>query len=394
MSVDLEDGRAKFARAFEGQAIIYGRAPGRVNIIGEHTDYNGGFVLPMAIDRDVAVVGRSRGDGVLRVYAADLDAFAEFHIANPVQRSDAPWLSYIAGVVQELTSSGFHIDGADVVLTGDVPMGCGLSSSASVEMAALAYFEQANGFTLDAKEAARLGQRVENNFLGLNSGIMDQMIARTAREDHALFLDCRSLAHEYVPVALDETCFIIANTGVERGLTQSQYNDRVDECWRAVRVLSDGVDANNKRLRDFTLDDLETHASKMLEPVYRRARHVITENARTVAAADALRRGDAATLGALMDESDESLRHDYEVTCRELDAMTTIAREHPACYGSRMTGAGFGGCTISLVRAAGIDIFVAELLKGYKAATRRVGETWLAKAASGASAGPLQGPRS
>ena len=228
------------------------------------------------------------------------------------------------------------------MIIGDVPLGCGLSSSASLEMAALVLFEMLGDFELKGAAAAQLGQRVENEFLGLNSGIMDQFISRMGQAGRALFLDCRSLEYDLVPIDFPDAKFVIANTGVTRGLTASKYNERVSECRQAVDAMRDHLGKNGTHLRDFTISDLETCAGSMEDRVLRRARHVITEDDRTCTACEAMRAGDAETLGKLMSASDESLRVDYEVTCEELDIMTAIARDIPGCLGSRMTGAGFG----------------------------------------------------
>ncbi|MCL4692386.1 MAG: galactokinase, partial [Candidatus Hydrogenedentes bacterium] len=368
-STDPDSAVYLFSGQFGGEPEILARAPGRVNLIGEHTDYNDGYVLPMAIDRDTIIAARPRRDGVLRIHAANFDATGEFPLGTWERSALYPWADYILGVAQQVEMLGRPLHDADCVLIGDVPIGAGLSSSASVEMAALALFEAIGGFTLESGEAASLGRRVENDFIGVASGIMDQFIVRAGRAGHALFLDCRSLHFDQIPIAMDDVLFIIADTKVARGLAGSAYNERVRECGEAVVFLNRATGKDTMRLRDFSIEELEGCRQSMPETIYRRARHVISENARTLDACDALRSGDATRLGDLLNRSDESLRADYEVTCPELDLMTSIGRALPGCYGSRMTGAGFGGCTVHLVSAASAEEFCAALHWEYAAST-------------------------
>jgi galactokinase len=381
--VQIDDAITAFHAHFGGPPEVATRAPGRVNIIGEHTDYNGGFVLPMAIGRETVILARRRPGLTLRAVAHNLEATAEVSLESFHRQPGAPWLDYVIGVAGELEKLGKPVTGADLLIAGDIPIGCGLSSSAALEMAALCLFEQLGNFTMEGPEAALLGQRVENGFLGLSSGIMDQFIVRMGKAGHALFLDCRSLAYEHIPVAFPDARFVIANTNVTRGLTSSKYNERVAECSRAVEALQ-ATGQQGAQLRDYTPDDLDALHGQIDEVVFRRARHVLTEDVRTQAACDALRVGDAQAVGQLMNESDESLRGDYEVTCAELDAMTRIARGLPGCHGSRMTGAGFGGCTVSLVATEATEAFSASLLEAYGAATGLQGEVIVSAPSAGA----------
>ncbi len=384
MSIDAQQLQQLYRERYNAAPVIGARAPGRVNIIGEHTDYNHGFVLPMAIEHTTAILGRSRNDTLLRLYAGNLDRAAELNLEKRVRNEAEPWTDYIVGVADQLIALDKPVSGADMVIMGDVPVGCGLSSSAALEMAALAFFEQAGAFQLDDAAAAQLGQRVENEFLGLSTGIMDQFISRCGKAGHALFLDCRSYAYELIPAAFEEALFVIANTACPRGLTASKYNERVSECKSAVTVLQEYFNASGAYLRDYTMNDLLACQEMMDDVPFRRARHVITENERTRHACDAMRQGNAAALGVLMNESDISLRVDYEVTSRELDILTDIARRHPDCYGARMTGAGFGGCTINLVRRDAVEVFCAALLQQYKEKTDKTGEVFISEPAEGA----------
>ncbi len=385
MSVNIAEARRAFEAHFDGPPEKGVRAPGRVNIIGEHTDYNGGFVLPVALEQETVILARRRSDRTLRAYAFNLDATAEASLDNRERQPGAPWLDYVIGVAEELAKLDQPLTGADILIAGDVPIGCGLSSSAALEMAALELFEELGGFRLHDADGPKLGQRVENDFLGLSSGIMDQFISRMGRAGHALFLDCRSLHYDFVPVAFPAAIFVIANTGVSRGLTASKYNERVEQCQQAVAALNAAGKAGSQ-LRDFSLEALESVKDNMDNRVYRRARHVITENIRTRDACDALQNGNPKRVGELMNSSDHSLREDYEVTSGELDAMTRIARTIRGCYGARMTGAGFGGCTINLVESGRAERFGQELMHGYHEATGREGALIISAPADGAGA--------
>jgi galactokinase len=384
MSIQIESAKEYFRQTFNREATVVARAPGRVNVIGEHTDYNHGFVLPMAIEREAMILAAPRENNQLHAFAVNMDASAIADLNIRVRQAAAPWLDYVVGVADELTKIDKPLVGADLMIIGDVPLGCGLSSSAALEMAALCMFESLGDFSLEGPAAAQLGQRVENDFLGLSSGIMDQFISRCGKADHALFLDCRSLDYELIPVAFPDALFVIANTCCSRGLTSSKYNERVNQCQAAVKAMQTKLGKDGSHLRDFTLADLETAKTAMDDIPYRRARHVITEDERTQAACQAMRQGDAAALGKLMDASDTSLREDYEVTSEELDAMADIARNHPACQGSRMTGAGFGGCTINLVQGDCVDDFCDTLMKEYAKRTGLTGEIIISKPAAGA----------
>ncbi len=384
MSIPIPQAAGRFAEHFGTAPELGARAPGRVNIIGEHTDYNHGFVLPMAIERETLLLAVPRGDTEIHAFAANLDATARAGLEKPQRHPGAPWLDYILGVAHELHKLGLPVRGADVLILGDVPLACGLSSSASLEMAALSLFEALGGFTLEGPGAASLGQRVENDFLGLSSGIMDQFISRLGKRDHAIHLDCRGLAYTQVPAALPSAQFVIANTNVARGLTASKYNERVAECAQAVAGMNAALDKSGTHLRDFTLDELRACRKPLDDTVYRRARHVISENLRTGRAAAALQSADLEELGRLMNASDESLVQDYAVSSRELMAMTEIARTLNGCHGSRMTGAGFGGCTISLVDREEVEAFSRQLLELYARRCGLQGEVIFSSPAEGA----------
>lgn len=384
MSIDIARAKTDFTDHFGRAPEIVVRAPGRVNVIGEHTDYNHGFVLPMAIERETVIAARRRPDHEIHAYAVNLNRRGAGDTQNCVRNAEESWMDYLMGVASEVTKLGQPACGADLVVQGDVPLGCGLSSSAALEMAALCMFEALGSFSIAGPEAAKLGQRVENGFLGLSSGIMDQFISRCGKRDHALFLDCRSLAYELIPVAFPTALFVISNTCCSRGLTASKYNERVAECRAAMEHLRAHYGKEATHLRDFNEQELRALKHAIARPAYNRALHVITEDVRTQDACAAMRAGDAVRLGQLMNASDESLRVDYEVTSFELDSMAAAAREIEGCHGARMTGAGFGGCTINLVEASAADRFAEQLMKAYKERTGIDGEVIISKPAQGA----------
>lgn len=381
--------RDLFHEHFGGAPEFIVRAPGRVNIIGEHTDYNGGYVLPMAISPAVWLAAAPRSDECIDAVAANLGRRGVIALDDCDWDVSEPWLDYITGVAKELSAMNYPLSGASMVITSSLPIAAGLSSSASLEMAALKMFEAMGEFSLDDAEAAHLGQRVENEFIGVDSGIMDQYVIRAAREGHALFLDCQSLETEHIPVAFKDAVFVVTHTGVERGLTDSAYNERVAECREASEYLARVLEREPATsLREFTVAELEARCETMPDRLYRRARHVLTENARTIEACKAMKEGDAETLGELMNASHASLRDDYEVTGPALDAMTEIARELPGCYGSRMTGAGFGGCAVSLAAKDKAEAFAETLVKTYTEQTGNESMTLTSEPAQGVSAIP------
>jgi galactokinase len=375
------DLRSNLVRSFEacfgGPPEWVARAPGRVNLIGEHTDYNDGFVLPMAIDRGVWVAGRSRGDRTVSVYSLYFDDRREFELDGLTRHGDE-WIEYVRGVAWALGERGHALAGWEGVTAGDVPVGAGLSSSAAVEMATARAFHASSGFAWDPREMALAGQRAENDWVGVNSGIMDQMISASGVEGHALLIDCRTLETRPVPLP-PGTSVVILDTSTRRGLVDSAYNERRAACEAAAAFL--GVPA----LRDVDAATLEARAGEMDPVALRRARHVVTENARTLEAAEAMARGDAAAMGRLMNASHASLRDDFEVSRKELDVIVELAQAHEGCHGARMTGAGFGGCAVALVEKEAVDGFVREVAAGYQAATGLHPKVYVSAASEGAS---------
>jgi galactokinase len=362
------------------------RAPGRVNLIGEHTDYNGGFVLPMAMDRAVWMLAQPREDEVVRVFAAEFNEEATFSLPD-IQRSEQHlWLNYLMGVAKELLALGVPLRGMDAVIAGDVPIGAGLSSSAAIEVATAFAFLQLHPppSTLHPVEVALLCQRAENRFVGVNCGIMDQFISAMGKAGTALLIDCRDLSYRHVPLPLREHCFAIVDSKVPRTLASSKYNERRAECEEAVRRLSEYTGENFQSLRDVAARQLSMHEKQLPANVRKRAMHVIGEIVRTQMAARVLERGDLKLFGKCMNESHESLKEFYEVSCPELDTLVDIARSLPGVLGSRLTGAGFGGCTVTLLRKDSLEIFLRELPAAYEKTHGRTADIYISDAADGA----------
>jgi galactokinase len=361
----LRRATARFALRFPGPAPRVAVAPGRVNLIGEHTDYNDGFVLPMAIGRAAVLAFRPREDRVLRGHSVAFDETKELAIDALRAPGGNDWLSYVAGVLWAFASEGLRVRGLDVVVDGDVPIGAGLSSSAALEMATARALCAAAGEAFDPVRMAKLAQKAENRYVGMNCGIMDQFASGVCREGHALLLDCRSLETRPVPVP-GGAAVVVMDTGARRALAGSAYNDRRAACERVVAEIARTAPAT-RALRDVTEADLDAARHRLDPTDWKRASHVVPENRRPVEMAEALASGDLARAGRLMNDSHASLRDLYEVSCEELDLVTAIAREQPSCFGARMTGAGFGGCAVALVREDAAAEFCRTVLSAYRA---------------------------
>ena len=362
------------------EAVV--RAPGRVNLIGEHTDYNDGFVLPAAIDRAITYAGRRRADRRMRVYSTDFSASAEFDLDDIQKDNQKTWSNFLRGVSKFLEADGHRLSGADIAFGGDVPREAGLSSSAAVEVGATAFWNKLLGLRLDPIYVVKLARRAENEFVGVPCGIMDQFISALGRRDHALFLDCRDLTYRHVPLRSDVK-IVVCNSGVKRALAQSEYEVRLKQCREAVAKIAAAGHAV-KSLRDVQLSDLDAARGAKDNLLWRRAHHVVSENQRTLEAVKVLQAGDLQRFGELMNESHESLRDDYEVSSKELDQLVELARRQPGVLGARMTGAGFGGCTVNLVRADAAQDFAQAVAAGYKKALGLKAEIYVCQASDGA----------
>jgi galactokinase len=372
--------RAEFQKLYAQEARIF-RAPGRVNLIGEHTDYNEGFVIPVAMDLYTWVAAAPRTDALVHVYSQNLRERAEMDLQHLNLQLQRHWSAYVLGVAASLRMSGAEIGGANLLVEGKVPMGAGLSSSASLEVAAGYALLETSGLSRSPVELAKICQHAENEFAGARCGIMDQMIACCGRANYALLLDCRTLEFQLLPLFSDAR-FVVCNSMVKHDHAAGEYNARRADCEVATRILAEQM-PGVRALRDVSLADLERYAQLLPEVVYRRSRHVISENARVQAAREALERGDPVSFGRLMRESHRSLKEDYEVSCTELDLLVEIAGGIAGVYGSRMTGGGFGGCTISLVRSGAAEEFQSAIAHGYQQATDRSPDIYMVRASDG-----------
>lgn len=356
-----------FAASYPGNQPIIALAPGRVNLLGEHTDYNDGFVLPMAIDAKVAALGAKRDDMEVVVYSFDYQVEDGFSLTDITLSEQKPWSNYVRGVCQVLLNRGYSLRGANIVFQGDVPQGAGLSSSAALEVAIGTLLNALYNLQIAPVDLVKIAQKAENDFVGVKCGIMDQFISGLGKQDHALFLDCRSLDYKLVPLKLRDYKVVVIDSGVKRGLVDSEYNARRKQCEQAVEHLQKqkpGI----INLRDVTLCDLPA-IQDLPELLSKRARHVVTENERVKQAMRHLEMGQLDSFGQLMIESHRSLRDDYEVSCPELDLLVELALAEPGCIGSRMTGAGFGGCTVSLVEENKLEKFSETVTRLYKERT-------------------------
>jgi len=373
--------RERFGRAPEGVA----EAPGRVNLIGEHLDYNDGLVLPVAIDRSLLVAYAQRADATVRVASLDYDEESCFALEGPISRDEAqPWSNYVRGAIDVALREGFSGCGLDLAVTGDVPVGAGLSSSAALEVATLGAMRAAWGLELDGRRLALLAQRAENDFVGVQCGVMDQLASALSTAGHAVLIDCRSLAVEQLPLRFEEqgAAIVVVDSGVRRRLEDSAYNARRAECTEAVARLRAALPGRTiDALRDVTEDDLARAA--LPETLLRRARHAVSELRRVHEGVRALRRGDLATFGSLMDASHASLRDDFEVSCPELDRLVELAQALPGVFGSRLTGAGFGGCTVSLVREGALPAFRDEVVARHAREGGREAQLLVCRASDG-----------
>ncbi len=378
--------RVRLARTFYqryGREPRLFRAPGRVNLIGEHTDYNDGFVLPMAIDRETVIAGAARDDRRVRVYSLNADEAVEFDLDHPGEKQRGIWLDYVEGVAQSLLGRGVRLKGADLAVLSDVPVGAGLSSSAALEVSAGLAFVSLSDQQLDRVTLALAGQQAEHVYVGTMCGIMDQFVAALGREGHALLIDCRSLEATLVPLDTSETAIVVCDTNVKHELSSSEYNARRAECERGVEMLREMM-PGIRALRDVSVAEFAQHEERLPETIRRRCRHVVTENERTLSAARALQDGDLKEMGRLMYASHRSLRDDYEVSCRELDVLVEIAESLGGVVGARMTGGGFGGCTVNLVRREALGEFKQVVSREYTRATHLNPTIYVSEAGGGA----------
>jgi galactokinase len=375
-----EELRKRFEKEYGRRPRIF-RAPGRVNLIGEHTDYNDGFVLPAAIDFHTWVAVSPRSDRILAMRSENFPGLAEYALDSLDSQRRYEWSDYAYGVVLMLARAGKPICGADLLVAGEIPIGAGVSSSAAIEVATGYGLLHGCGLPVDRVELARLCQRAENEFVGVRSGIMDQFISCFGRAGRALLLDCRSLEHRWVMLP-EGLRLVICNTMVKHELANGEYNQRRSECETGVRLLAKHL-PQVRALRDVTLADLEKYRETLPPVVYRRCRHVVSEDSRVLDCVQALAAADLDSVGALMADSHRSLRDDYEVSCAELDLMVELATAEEGTIGARMTGGGFGGCTVNLVKSDRVDAFRRSVAGKYQQRTGRAPEIYVTRAADG-----------
>ena len=358
----------KFKNLFGYEAESKFFAPGRVNLIGEHTDYNGGHVFPCAIHKGTYALVKKRDDKKFRMYSENFEnlGIIEFLLDNLVNEKKHKWVNYPKGVVKMFIEAGYKIDsGFDVLFYGNIPNGSGLSSSASIEIVTSIILKDLYHLDIDMVKMVKLSQKAENQFIGVNSGIMDQFAVGMGKKDNAILLDCNTLKYSYAPVILKDEVLVIGNTNKKRGLADSKYNERRAECEEALKDLQKELDIQS--LGELSVEEFNKSEKLIKNEINRkRAKHAIYENQRTIKAQKELMEGNLEEFGRLMNESHVSLRDDYEVTGIELDTMVEIAWNQEGVIGSRMTGAGFGGCTISIVKKDAVDKFIANVGKEYK----------------------------
>lgn len=389
MAVNVNELKAKFAELFgdEGEGKAY-FAPGRVNLIGEHTDYNGGHVFPCALTIGTYGIIRPRTDRTVRFYSLNFTnmGIVEVSLDHLVPDDADGWTNYPKGIMWTFEKRGYHIPaGADILIYGDIPAGSGLSSSASLEVLTGLMLRDTFGFDISMVDLALIGQYSENNFNGMNCGIMDQFASAMGKKDCAIFLDTNTLKYEYAPVDLPDAKIVITNSKVKHSLVSSAYNDRRRESETALKDLKTVVDIQT--LGDLTEEQFEQYKDAIKDPINRkRAKHAVYENQRTIHAVDALKANDVETFGKLINASHVSLRDDYETSCEETDILAELAWGVPGVLGSRITGGGFGGCTVSIVKTESVDLFIQTLDKAYKEKTGHQAEFYVVDIGDGAHA--------
>jgi len=382
MAVDSLQLKSEFAEIYGREPRLF-RAPGRVNLIGEHTDYNGGFVLPMAIERGTTVAAAVRDDRKIRILSVNVNEAGEINLDAPEKTRRGTWLDYIEGMARILERRNIILRGADLLINSDVPSGAGLSSSAALEISVGLALSEISASPIEKVQLALAGQAAEHEFVGAKVGIMDQYISALGRKNHALLIDCRSLEAEQIPFAAQDSVIVICDSKVKHKLAASEYNTRRAECEKAVEILREFLPGIT-HLRDVGIRDFERYAAHLPEIIRKRCRHVVTENERTLSAAEALKKSDLNEFGRLMWLSHASLRDNYEVSCRELDLLVEIASQCEGVLGGRMTGGGFGGSTVNLVQRGSVENFTKRISDEYRRRTNNETAVYVSNAADGA----------
>jgi galactokinase len=383
--MDTRELKSKFTGNFPGNTHSprYFFTPGRVNLIGEHTDYNGGYVFPCALSFGTYLAIAENGLDKLRFVTGNFEFKTEISLADAGKKIEKHWVNYPLGVINQFLALDYKLPGLDFYYFGNIPNGAGLSSSASIEVVTAYALNASFGFGISVIDLVKMSQKAENQFVGVNCGIMDQFAVGMGKKDHAIYLDCNSLDYQLVPVVLKGYKLVISNTNKRRGLADSKYNERRAECDKAVEFLVKGKPI--QLLGELNMDDFNRLSNLIPdETIKRRAKHVVSEIARTNEAVQCLRKGDLDNFGKLMNASHDSLRYDYEVTGDELDALVEEARSIPGVIGSRMTGAGFGGCTVSLVAESSVPGFIEQVGKKYQERTGLKADFYVAEIGDGA----------
>lgn len=384
MEKRIENLKKEFLKRFgKDREIRIFSAPGRVNLIGEHTDYNGGFVLPIAIDKNILIAAGPNGENILRLHSLNFDKTVTCHLNKIGYDSKDGWANYPKGVAKILQEQGYKLKGMDLLFEGNIPIDSGLSSSAAIEVVSCLALTALSDVEIDKKEIPVICQKAENEFIGVKCGIMDQFIITFAKKDAALFLDCRSLKYEHIPIVNSDIVIVIANSKVERKLTYSKYNIRRSQCEEGVGIFKQYLNGINQ-LRDVTPEQFEEYKNKLSSIVRQRCEHVIYENERVLRSKELIKNNKLKEFGILMNESHESLKTLYEVSCYGLDTMVDTALKVKGVLGSRMTGAGFGGCTVSLVKKDSVDELMKKITLKYEKRFQIKPEFYICHAEDGA----------
>ncbi|MFB9863390.1 galactokinase [Rufibacter immobilis] len=382
----VQDIVAKFKELYHREPVV-ARSPGRVNLIGEHTDYNEGFVLPAAINKEIYFALAPNGTQTMRAHAFDLEESAEFDL-NKVQRADIGWANYLLGVVAQLQKAGLEVKGFDVVFGGNIPIGAGLSSSAAVECGLAYALNYLYAYGIERFDLVKMAQKAEHEYALVMCGIMDQFASMFGKRNHVVKLDCRSLEYQYYPLKINDYRLVLCDTQVKHSLASSEYNTRRQECERGVAILRQHY-PQVRSLRDVTLEMLAQHQAEFDPVVYRRCTYVVQENMRVEEACQDLERGDLEAFGQKMFASHQGLQHDYEVSCPELDFLADKAKASDAVLGARMMGGGFGGCTINLVKLDQLDEFTQQMAEAYQQQYGIQLKTYVAEIVDGISLVPI-----
>ncbi|GAB2525775.1 galactokinase [Rufibacter soli] len=382
----VQDIVTKFKEIYRQEPIVV-RSPGRVNLIGEHTDYNLGFVLPAAINKEIYFALAPNGTKSMRAHAYDLEETAEFDL-NHVQRSEIGWANYLLGVVAQLQKAGHDVPGFDVVFGGNIPIGAGLSSSAAVECGLAYGLNYLFAYGIEKFDLVKMAQKAEHEYALVMCGIMDQFASMFGKHNHVVKLDCRSLEYKYYPLEIDDYRIVLCDTQVKHSLASSEYNTRRQECETGVAILQKHYPQVHS-LRDATLEMLSKHQQEFDPVVYKRCTYVVEENGRVEEGCKDLERGDVEAFGQKMYASHHGLQHDYEVSCPELDFLAALAKENDAVLGARMMGGGFGGCTINIVKLTHLDAFTQDMTKAYKEKFGIDLKTYVAEIVNGSSLVPV-----